>query len=193
MDFVLTKFVARIPILLDIKGCLVFMFALVYISKSFHAVLSFALANGYDNVQVFSAKFGLRSNLPYRPCFLFFQASYRTGNVVGLKIAEWKTAVIQRASNAHCNQLEAFAGFSAATLLALTNMALSEQALAEITQLANAFLYVRLLYNAAYILAFNRPLSAVRSGVFTIGIVIIFKIFALAGANFTSIISKAFA
>ena len=72
MDFVLTKFVARIPIFLDIKGCLVFMFALVYISKSFHAVLSFAIANGYDNVQVFSAKFRERSNPPYRPCFLFF-------------------------------------------------------------------------------------------------------------------------
>ena len=111
----------------------------------------------------------------------------------GSTAAEWKAAAVQRAYNAHCNQLEAFAGFSAATLLALTNAALSEQTLAEITQLANAFLYVRLLYNAAYILAFNRPLSAVRSAVFTVGIVIIFKMFALAGANFTDLIAKVFA
>lgn len=107
--------------------------------------------------------------------------------------AEWKTAAIQRAYNAHCNQLEAFAGFSAATLLALSNAAkLSEHALSEITQLANAFLYVRLLYNAAYILAFNRPLSAVRSAVFTVGIVIVFKIFALAGADVTALLVKVF-
>ena len=104
--------------------------------------------------------------------------------------AEWKTATIQRAYNAHCNQLEAFAGFSAATLLALSNAKLSEHALSEITQLANAFLYVRLLYNAAYILAFNRPLSAVRSAVFTVGIVIVFKIFALAGADVTALLAK---
>eukprot|EP01036_Dinobryon_divergens_P025111 gene25111-33627_t len=145
------------------------MLALVYISKSFHAILSFALANGYDNVQ----------------------ASYRSGKVEGPVAAEWKTAAIQRAYNAHCNQLEAFAGFSAATLLALSNAAkLSEHALSEITQLANAFLYVRLLYNAAYILAFNRPLSAVRSAVFTVGIVIVFKIFALAGADVTALLVK---
>ena len=109
---------------------------------------------------------------------------------MGPKLAEWKTATIQRAYNAHCNQLEAFAGFSAATLLALTNTALSEQTLDEITQLANAFLYVRLLYNAAYILAFNRPLSTIRSGVFTIGLVIVFKIFALAGADVTALLAK---
>ena len=52
MDFVVTKFVSRVPVLFDIKGCVVLMLALVYISKSFHAILSFALANGYDNVQV---------------------------------------------------------------------------------------------------------------------------------------------
>lgn len=52
MDFVVTKFVSRVPVLFDIKGCLVLMLALVYISKSFHAILSFVLANGYDNVQV---------------------------------------------------------------------------------------------------------------------------------------------
>ena len=56
MDFVITKFVSRVPVLFDIKGCLVLMLALVYISKSFHAILSFALANGYDNVQVCTTK-----------------------------------------------------------------------------------------------------------------------------------------
>ena len=38
------------------------MLALVYISKSFHAIISFALANGYDNVQVGSRLYSILIN-----------------------------------------------------------------------------------------------------------------------------------
>ena len=80
MEFFFTKFVSRVPILFDIKGCLVFMFALVYISKSLHAILSFALANGYDNVQVCcSAEFRGRSNSSSRPLSSLGIVSNREG------------------------------------------------------------------------------------------------------------------
>lgn len=50
----------------------------------------------------------------------------------------------------------------------------------ELNLLCNAFLIIRVIYNIVYILAFNIPLSTIRSAVWTVGLAIIFRIFTLA-------------
>lgn len=54
---------------------------------------------------------------------------------------------------------------------------------AELAPLANAFLYVRAVYNVTYILAHSAPLSLIRSAVFTIGILITLRIFSMSLGN----------
>ncbi len=51
---------------------------------------------------------------------------------------------------------------------------------AELALLGNAFLCARVLYNVVYILAFNVPLSILRSAVWSLGLAILLKIFSLA-------------
>jgi len=99
------------------------------------------------------------------------QAGYRSGG--GAVITH---KAVSRAYNAHCNAIEAFVGFSVAVLLALKLKGDSE----ELRVLANAFVYVRLVYNGVYIIAENSALAVVRSAVFTVGLVFVLKIFSLA-------------
>lgn len=91
--------------------------------------------------------------------------------------------MVQRAYNAHC---EAFIAFSAAILLSIATSNLG----GEIDRLANAFVVVRIAYNLVYIAAYNKPLSVIRSAVWTFGIIIIFKIFYIGGADVSSVFSK---
>ena len=132
------------------------MFMLVYISKFVQIALSFLLLGRYDNVQA-SHRYGGKSENALKN--------------------SWKERTVQRAFAAHCNQWEAFIGFSVSVLLALLK---APHQHAELTFLANSFVYIRIIYNIAYILAFNEPLSFLRSSVFTVGLVVILKIFALA-------------
>jgi len=105
------------------------------------------------------------------------QAGYRSGGVVTHK-------AVSRAYNAHCNAFEAFMGFSVAVLLALQLKGDSD----ELRMLGNAFVYIRLVYNGVYIVAGNSALAVVRSAVFSVGMVIVLKIFSLAvGGVATSI------
>ena len=152
LDFV-NQFVGKVPIVVTAKASIPAMLAIVYISKLFHALLSLLLVQKYDSIQ----------------------ASYR--NKVIDKKSSWQDRTIARAYNAHSNQWEAFIGFTAAILLALNSTDIDNKLL---TSLANAFLAIRLVYNITYILAFNVAFSAIRSSVWTVGIVIVFQIFYLA-------------
>ena len=87
---------------------------------------------------------------------------------------DWRSKTVTRAYNAHLNHFEALLGFSVAVFLALHAGLKSE-----IVNLCNWFIHVRVLYNVAYILAYNEPLSAIRSGLFTVGIVIMVRILML--------------
>jgi uncharacterized MAPEG superfamily protein len=148
----------HVPLLFSAKGALVAMFILVYISKYIQIGLSFLLLARYDQVQ----------------------ASFRIGLKKGGKDS-WQERTVQRAFSAHENHWEAFIGFSVATLLALQNV----KDTAELDVLVNAFLLVRAAYNVVYILAFNVPLSLIRSSVWLAGAVIIFKIFSLSVGDMT--------
>ncbi len=85
-----------------------------------------------------------------------------------------------RALSAHNNHFEAFIGFSAAVLLCLVK---KDTDLAELTILCNGFIFVRILYNIVYLIAFNAPLSVVRTGVFSVGIIIVLRIFTLGAGD----------
>lgn len=141
-----------IPLTFTPAGSIGAMLAVVYASKSVHAILSFALLQKYDNVQ---ASF-----------------RYNTGK------DSWQAKTVQRAYSAHSNHWEAFAGFSVAMLLALQRAPAGSEE--ELKLLGNAFLVSRVVYNAAYVLAFNEPLSFVRSSMFMVGIALVVRIFAIA-------------
>jgi len=128
------------------------MFILVYASKVLHAVLCISLLGSYDNVQ----------------------ATYKTKGVD--RQSTFSQRLIHRAYNAHQNHWEAFIGFSAAVCFALIS-GIKES---ELAPLANAFVFIRVVYNITYILAVNVPLSLVRSAVFVVGIFITLRIFSLA-------------
>ena len=145
---------AQVPVL-STKAAVAAMFGLVYVSKFLQAFLSIILLGSYDNVQ----------------------ATYRTKGAD--KASTFLQRLVNRAYNAHQNQIEAFIGFSVAVCLAL----LSGVRETELAPLANAFLAVRVVYNVVYILAFNAPLSFVRSAVFTVGVIITIRIFQLAVGN----------
>lgn len=143
----------KVPVHYTLEGCIVAMALVIYLSKFLHAGLSFLLLTKYDNIQ----------------------ASYRYGSKNPQ--STWQEKTVQRAYSAHQNHWEAFILFAAGIILAIVTKA---EERAELTVLANAFLYIRVIYNITYILAFNTPLSAVRSSVWTVGAVIIFRIFAIA-------------
>lgn len=150
-------YLAKVPVFYTAEQTIIAMFALMFISKTVHAALSFLLNKKYDNVQ----------------------ASFRYGatNKNGAPLT-WQQKTVQRAYSAHQNHIEAFTYFSVAMLLALLKLPTSAHA--ELALLGNAFLLVRVLYNAVYVIAFNEPLSFLRSAVFLTGIVIVVRIFTLA-------------
>jgi uncharacterized MAPEG superfamily protein len=141
-----------LPQLYSAEESIAAMLAIVYLSKFVQAGLSFLLIKKYDNVQ----------------------ATYRHGT---REDRSWQAKTVERAYNAHLNHWEAFTAFSIAMILAIVK---ASNARAELTLLGNAFLYVRVLYNAVYVLAVNEPLSFVRSSVFFVGFVIIVRIFTIA-------------
>lgn len=144
----------KVPLLFNVKGSIVVMFLIVYTSKYLEILLSFLLLQFYDNVQHGGSK--------------------KTSGK-----GTWQERLVHRAFCAHNNQWEAFIGFTAAVFMALQTV--NDQK--ELTVLVNAFILVRLVYNVVYILAFNAPLSAIRSGVWAVGLTIIMRIFALAVAD----------
>eukprot|EP01039_Chlorochromonas_danica_P001303 gene1304-1422_t len=152
---VIQPYLKDVPLLYSTRGAIVAMFFLVYLSKLAHAATCLLLQGKYDNVQ----------------------SSHRyEGKNDGSWT--WQRLTSQRAFSAHMNQWEAFIGFFAATILALIYAPVEKQE--ELTLLANAFLCTRVLYNVVYIFAFNVPLSVVRSAVWTVGLVLLIKIFSLA-------------
>lgn len=142
----------HVPLLFNAKGSIVAMFLMVYLSKYVQLGLSLLLLQRYDNVQ----------------------ATFRVGAKKGGK-DNWQERVVQRAFSAHQNQWEAFIGFSSAVILALNSV----KDTTELDILVNAFIFTRVMYNVVYLLAFNAPLSVIRSVVWLTGITIIFRIFAL--------------
>lgn len=150
-----------LPMRFSLAGSIFGMFCIVYLSKYVQAGLSLLLTQRYDNVQ----------------------ASHRYGkNKDGKR--SWQEKTIERAFSAHNNHWEAFIAFSVAVLLALLRADSTDAATQQqLVVLANAFLYVRVLFNAVYVLAFNTPLSLVRSAVWMVGSLIIVKIFLLSIDN----------
>jgi uncharacterized MAPEG superfamily protein len=144
---------AHVPVTFDAYECVVAMFALVYASKFLQAGLSFVLLGKYDNVQ----------------------ANYRNGGFEG---KSWRHKAVQRAYNAHQNHWEAFTAFGIAMALALTKVGPERHH--ELALLGNAFLLQRVAFNAVYIVAFNEPLSFVRSSVWLVGVVLVVRIFTVA-------------
>lgn len=125
------------------------MFAIVYASKLVHAFLSFWLLNRYDNVQ----------------------SNHRFEGVG--PASPWQSRMVSRAYAAHLNHWEAFIGFSIAVIMANNNKS------REMDQLANLFIIVRVAYNFLYIIANDDRLAFVRSAIWTVGVLIIFRIFSL--------------
>lgn len=143
-----------VPLLYSAEGSIVAMLLLVYASKIVHILSCVLLLARYDNVQ---------SSHRY--------AGKNDGSWT------WQRLTAQRAFSAHQNQWEAFIGFAAAMLLALQRASTAQRA--ELTQLANAFLCIRVFYNAVFVCAFNAPLSVVRSAVWAVGLAILLKIFSI--------------
>lgn len=141
----------KMPILFTTQGALFAMFISLYFSKALHVLCSVLLLAKYDNVQA---------------SFRYTESGQKNG---------FALRTVQRAYNAHINQWEAFAGFSAAVLLVLQ----ADQNTLEVTRLANAFIFVRLIYNFVYIFAFNTALSTIRSAVWLVGLAILVRIFTI--------------
>lgn len=129
--------------------CVIIMLVMVYVSKLLQALLSLLLLRKYDNV-----------NSTYR----YAKESQ--------KHRSFASDLVQRAYNAHANQWEAFIGFSVATLFAYVTKTNGNK---EVIQLCNLFILIRLVYNIVYILAFNIAFSVVRSSVWTLGIIAVFR------------------
>jgi uncharacterized MAPEG superfamily protein len=67
--------------------------------------------------------------------------------------------------------------FTAAMLLAFTSKTPIDAT--ELQFLANAFIFVRIAYIISYVLAFNAPLSGIRSAIWLTGVGIVLRIFSL--------------
>lgn len=148
----------KVPFKFTVLGSIGGALCLVYVAKAFHVVLSVLLAGGYDNVQ----------------------ASFRTSSGQSKnESGAWKKKTIARAFNAHNNSWEAFTAFAVAVLMALVAGKEGD----ELTKLCNAFLLVRSTYIIVYILAFNLPLSVIRSAVFGAGFMITLQIMLLAAGG----------
>ena len=155
MDFdkFLKPLMSTVPLTFTPIGSIVAMFVIVYLSKIQHVMYSIVLTRKYDLVN----------------------ASYRNDN----QKSTWNTEIIKRAYNAHQNNWEAFISYSIAMILILQQNISSN----EINQLCNLFIIVRITYSLIYPLAFAVPLAMIRSGVFTIGIITIMKLFFIAAPS----------
>jgi uncharacterized MAPEG superfamily protein len=83
---------------------------------------------------------------------------------------------VSRALASHFNSIEAFGFFSVGVVLATLAQADST----ELAKLCNAFLVVRAVYIPVYIVAVNTPLSVVRSAIWTVGVLVLLRIYAMA-------------
>ena len=149
-DKYLNPLMDNVPLIFSPIGSIVAMYFLVYLSKLQHAMYSIILINKYDLVN----------------------ASYRNDNQKNT----WNSEIVKRAYNAHQNNWEAFIGYSIAMILILQQKISSN----EINHLCNLFIIVRVAYSIIYPLAFAVPLAMIRSGVFSIGILIIIKLYYIA-------------
>jgi uncharacterized MAPEG superfamily protein len=148
--------VAKIPVVFTARGAVVATFLLIFVAKTCQVQMHYILTpkKGYNNVN---------------PRILENDQS-------------WQSKAIARARSAQDNSWEAFIGFTAAMLMALTaNHTVVDPI--ELQQLANAFVFVRLAYIVTYIFAFNAPLSGIRSAIWLVGLGIILKIFAISCGN----------
>ena len=171
MDFIVNKFINpylnQVPVIISPIGTILAMYIIVYLSKLQHAMYSILLMQKYDIVN----------------------ASYRNSNS---SKKTWTEQVVSRAYNAHANNWEALLGYCIPVILILQKKISSN----EINQLCNLFIGVRVIYTVLYPLAFSVPISMIRSGVFTIGIAIILKLFSIAipsmlfVADFKSVIDE---
>jgi uncharacterized MAPEG superfamily protein len=118
-------------------------------------ILSYVLVKDYDNAQ----------------------QSYRTATKLN-----WRDRLLERAYNAHLNHFEALIYFSAAVLLSMT-AGLTPAQSGEVNKLATLFIVVRIAFNGVYLVAFNEPLSIVRSSIFWMGMIIVLNIFEISGGN----------
>lgn len=159
LNNLVNPYLVHVPILFTTPGTVVAMFINVYIAKVFQVLLAVLLVGKYDNVQ----------------------ASHRAASAVGKdgKKPGFGAKMVQRAWNAHMNSWEAFAGFTAAVLLAL-NVAGDSP---ELRVLANAFVIVRFAYTLIYIVAFNDLLALVRGGAFALGLSLLLQIFVVAAGD----------
>lgn len=143
----------HIPLMFTTRGALVASFLSIYFSKFLQVQLSYILLSGYDLVNP------------------------RSSDVADKKgVNTWQAKTVARAWSGHSNQWEAFMGFAVALLLALRVRGSEDP---ELNKLANDFVFIRLAYLIVYILAFNTPLSVVRSAVWFLGLGITLKIFAI--------------
>ncbi len=150
----------KVPLRFSVAGSIFAMLCIVYGSKYVQAILSLVLTQKYDNVQ----------------------ASYRYGKKLDGTLRTWQEKMVERAYSAHQNQWEAFTAFSVAALVAILKA--PESLLnKEILILTNAFLLIRVIYNFVYVIAFNTPLSLIRSSVWMVGGLIVVKIFLLSIGN----------
>lgn len=173
-DKIRPHLLSKTPIIFSIKGTIPAMLLVFVFSKYVQLFLSFLLLGKYDNVN----------------------ASHRYG---GSKEKNWRVNAVQRAYNAHMNHFEAFVQFSIAVICYLLWGSSSSNGkifissfffllilisiyyfLAEALILTNAFIFVRVAYNAAYVLAGVPALATIRSLVYFTGFIIIMRIFSLA-------------
>mmetsp|Transcript_19811 Transcript_19811/g.28491 ORF Transcript_19811/g.28491 Transcript_19811/m.28491 type:complete len:164 (-) Transcript_19811:115-606(-) len=144
----------KVPLVFSPFGCVVCVFMIAYAAKAIHVALSVLLCGKYDAVQ----------------------ASFRTS---GGSKGTWKEKTAARAFAAHMNSLEAFVGFSVAVIMAFIAGVKSD----EFVQLCNAFVLVRCAYVLIYVVAFNFPLSVLRSSVFAVGFAITLQIMTLGAGD----------
>lgn len=139
----------KLPIVFTTKGAIVATFLSIFFAKTCQVQMLYILGNGYNNVNP----------------------------RVGKEDGTWQSRAIARARSAQDNSWEAFIGFSAAMLLALTTPGVNQE---ELHMCANAFVFVRVAYIIAYVLAYNAPLSGIRSSIWLVGLGITLHIFSMA-------------
>jgi uncharacterized MAPEG superfamily protein len=142
----------KIPLVFSSRGAVVAAFFLIVFAKTVQVQLQYILTpkTGYNNVNPREARGDEKS---------------------------WQVQAIQRARNSQDNSWEAFIMFTAAMLLAFTSKTPIDAT--ELQFLANAFIFVRIAYIISYVLAFNAPLSGIRSAIWLTGVGIVLRIFSL--------------
>lgn len=142
------EFLDRIPVVLTGKGCIVAMFAMVYLTHFLRAFMQIGLTG---KINVVNPRDALKK-----------------------PTTTWQEKMVNRAYAAHFNTIEAFTFFSAAVLLYLQAHGVDEN----LEKLANAFVLIRVAYVPAYIYGLNPILANIRAVLFGAGLLIISKIMA---------------